>query len=337
MIKKIFIYLLLCIISCVAVGCTKNTTPALSTDEVSATSSTSTQSKTPINSGDDKTMTKIKIYGMDREAFFQFIENPSNNSLQGITANVYPDDGEVFFRGTVSPFIVNSSLINFAGDLTELKKYLSQNGITGNIENTAMIYYTPQIPMTIWVKTNQGDFFITVDEVIPDLNNLPSKTNDWYAEYYSYVYTFYKQSDYCAKFKPSKTQTTSDGKLIVNGKDITNGNHIKINYEYLYAELPFTAVVTALGAKVEWSSKTIATITFGGKDFILDTAKVSFTEVGGGPNAFIIPPGTAHGIHSQIIGDEFVIDSDSARGLIVNMMGAKIDIDYERAIVKIEQ
>lgn len=85
----------------------------------------------------------------------------------------------------------------------------------------------------------------------------------------------------------SKTTTNSEGdkdmnkncKLIVNGKDITSGNYVKLNYEYHYAELPLTLVMKALGAKVEWQSNTTAMITFGGKDYILDTTKDSLIEV----------------------------------------------------------
>ena len=152
---------------------------------------------------------------MSQDVFNQFIANPSNDILKGsvpgipgqaegatgLAAFVYPDQGEVFYRGMAAPFIVNSLLINFAGDPSELKKYLAQNGITGNIKNSALFYTAPSIPMTIWVKTDQGNFFITVDEVIPDLNGPGIESNSWNADKYSYTYTFYKQSAYFAKFK----------------------------------------------------------------------------------------------------------------------------------------
>lgn len=142
---------------------------------------------------------------------------------------------------------------------------------------------------------------------------------------------------------PSKTTSSGDDsklntecKLIVNGNDITNGNHIKINYEKRYAELPLTAVVTALGAKVEWQSKTTATISFGGKKYILDTTKNSLVEDGSTFNVLIVAPGSTHGSFFQVVGNEFVVDSDTAKLLLANNMGAKIKTDYDQAIVSID-
>jgi hypothetical protein len=124
-------------------------------------------------------------------------------------------------------------------------------------------------------------------------------------------------------------------KLIVKGKDITSGNHVSLNYENRYAELPLTVVMKELGAKVEWQGQTTAKITFGGKDYTLDTIKGTLVEVGGTFNVLMVAPGTTHGIFYQVIGEEFIIDSDSAKMLIINMMGAKISIDYDKKIVSI--
>lgn len=128
----------------------------------------------------------------------------------------------------------------------------------------------------------------------------------------------------------------NDCKLIVKGKDITSGNYINLNYEKRYAEIPLTAVMKELGAKVEWQSNTTAEITFGGKDYALDTTKGTLIEDGGTFNILTAAPGSTHGIFYQVIGDEFIIDSDSAKMLIINMMGAKISIDYDNKIVSIE-
>ena len=48
-----------------------------------------------------------------------------------------------------------------------------------------------------------------------------------------------------------------DARLIVNGKDITAGNYVKINEGYNNASIPLTAVLTELGIPWEWESDTI--------------------------------------------------------------------------------
>ena len=128
----------------------------------------------------------------------------------------------------------------------------------------------------------------------------------------------------------------NDCKLIVKGKDITSENYINLNYEKHYAEIPLTAVMKELGAKVEWQSNTTAEITFDGKNYTLDTTKGTLIEEGSSFNVLTVAPGSTHGIFYQVIGDEFIIDSDSAKMLIINIMGAKINIDYNNKIVSIE-
>jgi hypothetical protein len=115
-------------------------------------------------------------------------------------------------------------------------------------------------------------------------------------------------------------------KLIVRGKDMPSGIYVKINYERRDAEIPITAIMKELGAKVEWQDKTKVKIAFGDHDRILDTAQQDF----GLPR----PPGSTH-YFRQVIGNEVIIDSTSATGLIVYWMGAKISIDYDKNFVSI--
>lgn len=124
-------------------------------------------------------------------------------------------------------------------------------------------------------------------------------------------------------------------KLVVKGKEIAVSNHIKLNYEHQYAELPLTAIMKELGARVEWQSKTTAKITFNGKDFILDTTKGSLVEMGKTFNVLVVAPGSKHGTFYRVVNNEFIIDSDSAKLLLINIMGVKISVDYDYRIVNI--
>lgn len=132
-----------------------------------------------------------------------------------------------------------------------------------------------------------------------------------------------------------KTDMKNNIRLIVKGKDITSDNFVNLNYECHYAELPLTAVLKALGAKVEWKKQTIAKITINNKDYILDTNRASLVEAGDKINLLVVAPGSNHGVKSQVINNEFVIDSDSVKLFIVNMIGAKIEINYNEKIINI--
>lgn len=121
--------------------------------------------------------------------------------------------------------------------------------------------------------------------------------------------------------------------LIVDGKDITSGNYVKLNQNYV--ELPFTAIMKTLGSKVVWKNETTAEIAYDGKDYILETTNCSFMEDGGNVNIISTPPGGKR--HYQIIGNEFVLDNVTMHGAF-QLMGTKLKIciDYENKIIDIE-
>ena len=131
------------------------------------------------------------------------------------------------------------------------------------------------------------------------------------------------------------TKTDDSCKLLVKGKDITADNYVKLNYEYRYAELPLTAILKESGASVKWQDKSTAQITFGGKDYHLDATKGTMTEVGGTVNILSVAPGSEHGTFYKVVDGEFIIDSDSAKLLIINIMQLKMTVDFDKKIVNI--
>lgn len=124
-------------------------------------------------------------------------------------------------------------------------------------------------------------------------------------------------------------------KLVVKGKKIPIANHIKFNYEDNYAEIPLITLMRELGANVEWQNKTTAKITLGEKEYILDATKGSLTEAGKTFNVLVVAPGSKHGVFYRVVGDEFIVDSDSAKMFLINVIGLKMTIDYDNRIVSI--
>lgn len=129
-------------------------------------------------------------------------------------------------------------------------------------------------------------------------------------------------------------EVVNNYKLIVIGQDITQGNYLNFNSDPRYAALPFTAVMKALGAKIEWKSLSIAEITFNGEKYLLDTQAVSLAKEGSSSNYIIPTPGSK--VYYQIAGKELVLDHITVR-TVADIMGIKlsIEVDYQNNTVEI--
>lgn len=123
--------------------------------------------------------------------------------------------------------------------------------------------------------------------------------------------------------------------LIVDGKDITSENIASINYEKQYAQLPLLAILEALGGKTEWVDEEKVTIVFHDTTYILNPTQNTLQKEGDSFNIIAIPPGTRHGGYYEICGEEFMIDSNCLDHFLY-LLGARIAIDYDRALVTID-
>ena len=129
-------------------------------------------------------------------------------------------------------------------------------------------------------------------------------------------------------------ENINDYTLIVLGQDITKGNYVNFHEKPRYAELPFTAVMKALGAKVEQKNENMIEIVFDSKTYVLDTKSVTLVKAGSNNNCIIPAPGSK--VYYQIVENELVID-DITFNTIAMMMGInlKIDVNYQQSIVEI--
>lgn len=123
--------------------------------------------------------------------------------------------------------------------------------------------------------------------------------------------------------------------LIVNGKDITSEKLASINYEKQYAQLPLLAILEALGGETEWVDEEKVTIAFHGTTYVLNPAQNTLQKEGDSFNIIAVPPGTRHGGYYEICDEEFLIDSNCLDHFLY-LLGARIAIDYDRALVTID-
>ena len=129
-------------------------------------------------------------------------------------------------------------------------------------------------------------------------------------------------------------KATNNCKLIVNGEDISSEVYVNIHFEKRYADIPFIAVMRALGGEVEWISPSTAKVIFNGKNYSLNTTECLFVEEGKSLNLMSTPPGGTR--HYQVIGDEFILDDGTMSGAF-QLMGfdIKIDRNFEEKIISI--
>ena len=124
----------------------------------------------------------------------------------------------------------------------------------------------------------------------------------------------------------SSSKTTLPAKLVVNGKDITEGNYVYINVEKEQAEVPLLAIVKELGAEVVWIDENIVEISYEDKSFQIDKNDKYL--------GFMIAPGGKPAVRKQIDND-FVYNSGAILSLLRTWFNADITVDYKKMIVEV--
>lgn len=125
----------------------------------------------------------------------------------------------------------------------------------------------------------------------------------------------------------SLTLKEDNCRLVVNGKDISDGLYVKMKAKYNNTEIPLLAVLKELGAQVQWKDTSVVTVQFKDSAFEIDTEKEQF--------GILIPPGTRQAVR-KVVEKEIIIDSNSVEGFLLYNTGAVISIDYEKAIISID-
>lgn len=125
---------------------------------------------------------------------------------------------------------------------------------------------------------------------------------------------------------PEVAEVENNCKLIVNGKDITEGNYVKIDYENQQAEIPVLAICRELGADIKWIGK-IAIISYNDKMQIVDTTVSDF--------GLLILPGSSKAVRKMSGGDAIIEDDSFSWYFIRGMMEVEYVIDYEAATISV--
>ena len=320
---------------------TKKTTkkPTTTTTEIKEPTllTTTTASKVAVTVDHTPRVGKIVCYELHRYDFDRFVEAPSfellNQTAQTVTEySRAAAEGKILCRqlrpereyeDTENAVrLLGTSYRMSVGELIDsahpqkLQRYLNQNGITEELKSFAVIH-SVGYPVVLWMQTENKSCFLVVD----DLMLLEDLTME-------YSYSFHTQDAFY------KTYHSVDAQLIVNGKDITKGNYVKIHPHY--AELPLVAILRELGATVNRKGQKTAEIILNKKTFVLDTEKCLLTEKLDGREIphILVAPGRLG--FSQDAVDEFILDDISVDTCLLYMnldVTVTVDRDGKRIVV----
>lgn len=129
---------------------------------------------------------------------------------------------------------------------------------------------------------------------------------------------------------PYVHEIITEGRLIVNGVDITDGNYVRINHRTKKAELPMLAIARALGydAKMQYNAELdIYESVIGDQVGFFSTKYEDYNCP--------FPVGE-HGCVRKIENNDFIIDSESVFSSTYWFWQAEIKIDYDTSTVYVD-
>lgn len=198
----------------------------------------------------------VQVNWLYPEQFELLLANPSYDllTLSGRSPYTYPKDGNAYplWGAGSMPF---DALGKFAMNKEQLQATLLQNGITARPQG-AVFVETPYAPLTLWVDTDSGPVFLTID------------TGDVFAGGTG-IDAVYTHAQYREAFCKRK------GTVTINGEQTT----MEADVYWNDAELSLLTVLKAMGATVQ-SSAEVHTVTFQGTEYTLDLTKKTLSKHG---------------------------------------------------------
>lgn len=298
---KLTIHLFVLILILLLSGCANNKTKGKSDDVSSAV-----RSKT-VSENEDKMLKagSIEILQISRDVFYKFLENNMGIDLRENASKVYKysEGGGNYQTSAVTLFKIEKEFVDFVGNKASVQEYLAGKGIKSNVEDI-LLFDAHHIPLTIFIKTTNEKFFLTINENYDDIG---------------FNYRFYGQSEYFEKYK------IKNCRLKVNGNDIINSKNIKLYNNY--ADLPFTLICDALGAKVDWENEIFVKIILNGKTYELDAVNCRLCRKNDGNDLFDLISGDSP-YYKYLSGGEFYADSNTVE-CVLHDMGENVEISFD--------
>jgi len=240
---------------------------------------------------EDDTGGTVKVFNLSPEQYCKFLNKEDTGlfkesdlniykySIEGGSINVncqYLDGTEKNFHtysgiSRINNLPVYESFINFLASTSNIGQYLEMEGITNVIVKDYYVFTVKRdsafsdefnVPLTAYLETNEGNFFITLNEYdyiwengyhsYPDMNEINAMGDSE-----DYIYKLYKAQDYINKYQ------LKNGILKVNGQAL-NGDQPKFLANSAY--IPLRDVLESLGCEIDWNGDSREILLTAGKN-----------------------------------------------------------------------
>ncbi len=336
---------LMAFLSCCQVNPARDTSdteqPAPSTDN--GVSPTEYFDMVTVPPHEDESVSRLVIYVMSQDGYIDFIQSPSKELLSrlndGTTISIFERSSTTgmimsttFFRGEWSTdeipdgvirvgypneLIIYQSLVDFAGNRTNLQEYLTQHGIQDEIKYFSVIY-ADAFPGAIWVNTESDNYFISIEDSGEYVEDGQTK---------AHTYRLYTQSDYCDEYARPVWESATvsvDGAMV--DLDVAEVSAI-----YRTAKLPVLALMRTLGAQINESSG-VVTILYNGISMVWDIEGDALTTNGYPQNILLCPPGGSGGF--VVTDGELILQGDVLQNFL-DQFAIVMSCDYSTHTVYI--
>lgn len=245
---------------------------------------------------------ELAIYQINSDVFDNLLESNSFESIKNISSAhySYPQDGVNYITYNSVLFEITEDFVNMVNNKTIFEECFLESNNDEKIECLA-VFEAPYVPLSIWIKTNEDTYFLTVNE---EYNN---------------GYHFYSQSDYIEKYKSQKFL------LKINDNVSSNIQYVKAYYEH--AELPLLEILSSVGAEIKWKNENKVNILLNKNTYILDLQNNQFYKKHNKKNNLFSGCNGGGPYRMYLSDDEYYVDSDTLQCVMLEL-GQKINIEY---------
>lgn len=249
----------------------------------------------------DSSKTEFTIYKIDSDTFENLLKNNSFENIKNVSEKYfnYPQDGDNYITYSNNIFEITNNFIELVNNKTFWEEYFAEDNADEKIKNL-VIFETPYVPISVWMKTNINTYFLTLDS--------------------ENMYNLYSQTDYVEQYKSYQFS------LKINGEPTSSSKSIKKYYQN--AELPLLEILSSFGAKIKWKNEDQVNISFNNENYLLDVNNNCLYNKHDKKNN-ILSACTGGGPYCMYFSDgEYYIDSDTLACVMLEL-GQKINIEYD--------
>lgn len=286
----------------------------------------------------------VVVYSIDSNTEKKFIKNPTIDVLlsnKNTVVNIYKNselqqntvERKNVYNGTekidraksgvmrIGLLPVYNEFLDYVGNIKNIQKLLNDKEIQCNIEYYALLecidLKESQIPLTIWVKTDIDNFFITIEEIV-DYDN---------PQHINFNYNVYNYDRYYDKF------SEKNGTLRINGCNSNRNDYVE--FWNGHVSVSFRSIVEALGCEVSWhEEKNMALFSKDNTEYVLRLGKYpSLVHVNDVDKISYPAPGEQT-LMCEIINDRIIIGEQILKD-ICSIWKTTVKIDYDNLIIDV--